>query len=300
MTALAVTSAQFELAADESFDAFAQRVSATVASAADAGSAVVLLPELVTTSLLAAREDRDTLEVADLDRVYRTHFPTFTDDLVSLYRTLAAAHNIVVVGGSHLRATADGALRNTSFIVYPDGALEQQDKLHLTPPEQKMGIEPGDRLATFEIDGVKAAVQICADIEFPEVSRILANDGVEVIFSPSLTWNTRGAERVRIGAHGRAMENQVFVVVSPLVGTTGYPRAGAIHGTGNARVAVPLDRVFGVNDGVWAQTEDTRASALLNTTLDTDQLRRSRATPEPPGYSNVRPSLYAALARESR
>lgn len=296
MTLLPVTSAQFALEADDSFDQFATRVSSVVASAAGAGSRAVVLPELLTTSLLATRDDRESLRVADLDRVYREHFPTFTDDLISLYRSLAAEHNVVLIGGSHLRAIDDGALRNTSFIVQPDGSVQHQDKLHLTPPEQKMGIQPGGRLNTFEVDGVRAAVQICADIEFPEVSRILANRGVDVIFSPSLTWNSRGAERVRIGAHARAMENQLFVVVSTLVGTSGYPSDGAIHGTGNARVAVPLDRVFGRNNGVWAEAEDTRASAVLHTTLDTEQMSQSRAVPEPPGYSNVRPDLYSALA----
>jgi predicted amidohydrolase len=127
------------------------------------------------------------------------------------------------------------------------------------------------------------------------VSRILAARGVEVIFCPSLTWNSRGAQRVRYGAHARAMENQLFVVVSSLVGSIGYPRDGAIHGTGNARVAVPLDRTFGRNDGVWAQSEDTRRAGMLHTELDFALVRASRENPEPPGLSNIRPVLYQEL-----
>jgi predicted amidohydrolase len=234
--------------------------------------------------------------VGDLGRVYREHFPTFTDDLISLYRSLAATTGVVVAGGSHLRAVGDGRVRNTAFVAFPDGKLVTQDKLHLTPAEHDMGVEPGDTITTFEVDGMSMAVQICADIEFPEVPRLLARRGVQAILCPSLTWNSRGAARVRIGAHARAMENQVFVLVSTLVGTSGYPHPGAIHGTGNARVAVPLDRVFGKNDGVLAESEDTRTAAVLHTALDQTQLEASRRDPEPPGFRYVRDDLYRALA----
>ncbi|WP_309066230.1 nitrilase-related carbon-nitrogen hydrolase [Microbacterium sp.] len=299
MTALEITSAQFALAADDDFATFARRVTETAHAASTAGSRVLVLPELVTTSLLAARPDREELRVADLDRVYREHFPRFTDEVIGLYREIARALDLIVVGGSHLRATDGGAVRNTCYVAFPDGRLVQQDKLHLTPAEQKMGVEPGEAVAVFEVDGVRAAVQICADIEFPEVPRLLAGRDVEVIFCPSLTWNTRGAERVRIGAHARAMENQMYVVVSPLVASMGYPVDGAIHGTGNARIAVPLDRTFGRNDGVWAQVTDTREGDLLHARLDFDLLRASRRNPEPPGLANVREDLYRRLGEQA-
>lgn len=299
MTALPISVTQFELAPDASFGAWAERVSAVAHEAAGSGSRVLLLPELMTTSLLAAHDRRDELTVANLDEVYRTYFPTFTDDVASLLRGLAEQHGLTIIG-SHLRSVGDGRVRNTAYVAQPGGDLLLQDKLHLTPPERSMGIEPGEAIDTFEVDGVTCAVQICADIEFPEVSRLLAARGVEVILVPSLTWNTRGSERVRIGAHARAMENQLYVAVSTLVATSGYPVDGAIHGTGNARVAVPLDRTFGKNDGVWAQAEDTRRGAVLHAQLETELLAASREHPEPPGLRYVRPDLYARLAADAR
>jgi predicted amidohydrolase len=294
MNSLAVSIAQFELAPDADFDAFGSRVEAVAREAVADGSRLVLLPELITTSLLAARPDREDLTVADLNRVYREHFPLYTDRLIELYQDLSAATGIAIAGGSHLRSV-DGELRNTAVVALPDGSIVLQDKLHLTPAERSMGVVPGDDVTVFEVDGMPMAVQICADIEFPEVPRILARRGVEAILCPSLTWNTRGSERVRIGAHARAMENQIFVLVSPLVASSGYPKEGGIHGTGNARVTVPLDRVFGQNDGVLAEAEDTRRSALLHTVLDRDLLERSRENPEPPGFRYVRDDLYERL-----
>ena len=46
-------------------------------------------------------------------------------------------------------------------------------------------------------------------------------------------------------SHARAMENQLFVVTAPLVGTCGVPTDGAIHGTGTALIAAPIDRTLG-------------------------------------------------------
>lgn len=295
MTRIPLSVAQLALAPDASFDAWAARVQAVAHEAADAGSRVLLLPELMTTSLLASHERRDELTLAELDEVYRELFPALTDDVVALLRDISERHGMTVTG-SHLRGVGDGRVRNTAFVVQPGGALVLQDKLHLTPPEREMGVEPGETIETFEVDGVRCAVQICADIEFPEVSRLLATRGVEVILVPSLTWNTRGSERVRIGAHARAMENQLYVAVSTLVATSGYPADGAIHGTGNARVAVPLDRTFGRNDGVWAAAPDTRDGDVLHTELDTALVAASRERPEPPGLRYARPELYEALA----
>jgi predicted amidohydrolase len=297
MTHLPISVAQLALAPDASFDAWAVRVRAIAEEAAAAGSRLLLLPELMTTSLLAAHERRDKLTVASLDAVYRSHFPSFTDDVVALLRELAAQHDMTITG-SHLRASGDAEVRNTAFVTQPSGDLVLQDKLHLTPPERAMGIQAGESVETFEVDGVRCAVQICADIEFPEVTRVLAARGVELVLVPSLTWNTRGSERVRIGAHARAMENQLYVAVSTLVATSGYPADGAIHGTGNARVAVPLDRTFGRNDGVWAQAPDTREGALLHTELDTALIAVSREHPEPPGLRYLRPELYATLTAD--
>ena len=60
-----------------------------------------------------------------------------------------------------------------------------------------------------------------------------------------------GAHRIRVQRpRVGVLENQLYVVTSPLVGTCGIPVDGAIHGTGTAFVASPIDRTFGFDDGV--------------------------------------------------
>ncbi len=296
MRAITVTTVQFELRAEPDFDTFAAHLTGVVESAAAEHAELVVLPELVTTGLLASHPQSATLAAAELGEAYRTVFPPMAEPFGELLSGLATRLNITLLGGSHFRRAPDGTHRNTAYVAHPDGRLEQQDKLHLIPQEKAIGLQPGDDVLITQIGPARAGVQICADIEFPEINRYLAVHGVDLVLCPSLTWNTRGANRVRYGAHARAMENQSFVVVSPLVGSSGVPADGAIHGTGTAMIVGPLDRTLGLDDGVVCAHADTRREGWVTATLDLDLISESRAQPEPPGLSNMRPELYARFS----
>lgn len=289
---IAVT--QFELRPEPAFDSFAQHLGEVVTNAAAAGADLVVLPELVTTGLLASHPDADRLTAADLAGVYRTLFPSYTQPYTELLRRLAMDLSVAIGGGSHFRRADDGTYRNTGYLAHPDGRVEQQDKLHLTPQELALGATPGDSVLVSTIGPARVGLQICADIEFPEVARYLAVAGVEVVLCPSLTWNRRGAYRIRHCSLARSVENQLFVAASPLLGSCGVPRDGALHGTGRSFVSCPIDRTFGVNDGLLAE-EESGHEALLVADLDLARIARSRANPEPPGLTNARPELYQRL-----
>ncbi|MDX6590816.1 MAG: hypothetical protein QOJ13_12 [Gaiellales bacterium] len=297
MTTLRVASAQFTLRPERDFEEFRGHLTGVVEQAAREGAALVVLPELVTMGLLASVPGADRLRVPDVAAAYRALFPELTDAFAGQVRELAMRHSIWVMGGSHWRGREDGSFVNTAYLAHPDGTLESQDKLHLTPPEVAIGTSPGDELLVTSIGSVKAGILICADIQFPELSRHLVTaEGVQLLLCPSLTWNTRGAHRVNYGSHARAVENQVFVVTSSLVGTCGVPSDSPLYGKGRAYVSCPIDRVFGANDGILAATTGD-GEALAVADLDFDQLAASRVNPEPPGLANLRPDLYRSLAR---
>jgi len=101
---------------------------------------------------------------------------------------------------------------------------------------------------------------------------------------------------VRTGCSARAIENQWYVVMSPLVGTDGLPVDAPMHAVGNPLVTTPVDKTFGLNDGVLAVLDgDDR---ILYADLDRELLLASRAKPEAPGIELHRPELYERL-RES-
>ncbi|WP_190813054.1 nitrilase-related carbon-nitrogen hydrolase [Saccharopolyspora pogona] len=293
MTTLTVAAVQFELRAEPTLEGFAAHLSELLDKAVSAGAELVVFPELVTTGLLASVPG-EPVHTRTVGKHYRTVFPAVTDDLVELLRELARSREVTILGGSHYRFAADGSLRNTAILAHPDSRIEMQDKLHLTPPEHELGAVGGDDVLISRIGPFTAAIQICADIEFPEVPRYLTEQGVDLILTPSLTWNRRGANRVRYGAHARAMENQLYVVTTPLVGTSGLPKDAPLHGTGAALVAGPIDRATGANDGALARGSGS-IEEIVTVTLDRAALSTSRAKPEVPGLSLRRPELYERL-----
>jgi predicted amidohydrolase len=296
MTDLSVATVQFALRAEPTVEAFLAHTGESVEQAVAQGAEVVLFPELASTGLLGSINDHEVTTAsvaADYRHVLTGYAQSIADGLIRL----AAAHGVVIVGGSHNRTAEDGSLRNTAYVAHPNGRLELQDKIHLTPQEHALGVRGGDELLVTKLGPFTAGVLICADIQFPELSRHLVHRGVDLILCPSLTWNRRGVHRVRTGCQARAIENQLYVVMSPLVGDSGLPSDAPLYAVGRALVTGPVDRTVGVNDGVLAAAETAHEQVIVQT-LDHDLLTASRAEPEAPGLALRRLDLYAKLLAE--
>jgi len=296
MTTLKIAATQFELRAERSLDEFLAHVEALVRKAAGQGAELVVFPELASTGLLGAISDH-AVTTKTVQSDYWNVLPAFTGDLLAGLQQVAAEHGVIVAGGSHNRVAEDGSLRNTAYLVRPDGHVEFQDKLHLTPQEHDLGARGGDELLITAIGPFTAGLLICADIQFPELARYLVHMGVDLILCPSLTWNRRGVHRVRTGCQARAIENQLYVVMSPLVGTSGLPADAPMHAVGEALVTGPVDKIIGKNDGVMGIAEGDGEDILL-VELDHDLLLASRANPETPGLNLRRLDLFQKLASE--
>ncbi|WP_405956835.1 nitrilase-related carbon-nitrogen hydrolase [Streptomyces phaeochromogenes] len=297
MNTLKIAITQFALRAEHGLDSFLAHMESTVSEAAASGADVVVFPELASTGLLASFADH-TVTTATIADDYRHGLTGYTDGIVDGLIRMAREHEIVVVGGSHNRTADDRSLRNTAYVVFPDGRVESQDKIHLTPPEHAMGTQGGDDLLVTTIGPFTVGLLICADIQFPELSRSLAERGAELIFCPSLTWNRRGVHRVRVGCQARAMENQAYVVMSPLIGHSGLPADGPMYTVGRALATCPVDRTFGRNDGILAEAT-TDEEEIVYVDLDRDLLLASREKPEIPGLKLRRLDLYPKLFADS-
>lgn len=292
MGSLHVALTQLELRPEPTLEGFLAHLQGLVARAAAAGAEVVVFPELASTGLLASLGHRSTTATVADD--YRHGLTSYSEAIEAGLVRMAREHDVVVLGGSHNRTADDGSLRNTAYLVFPDGRVETQDKIHLTPPEHAMGTQGGDGLLVANVGPFTAGILICADIQFPELSRALLARGVDLVFCPSLTWNRRGVHRVKVGSQARAMENQVYVVMSPLVGHSGLPEDAPLHAVGSAFAAGPVDRTIGSNDGILASAATT-AESIVHVRLDPDLLMASRDHPETPGLKLRRPELYPSL-----
>ena len=262
MTTLRVACAQFALVRESSVDGFCRHMERMVAQASEGGAGLVVLPELASTGLLGAVDDHTVTTTTVADDYHHVLAPMF-DRIASAAGEWASRYSIVVLAGSHNRRAEDGSLRNTAILAHPDGRLEFQDKIHLTPPEIDLDARGGDDLLVAEIGPFTVGVLICADIQYPELSRYLVERGVNLILCPSLTWNRRGVFRVRAGCSARAIENQLFVAASTLVGESGLPEDAVLHTVGTPLVTAPVDKNFGLNDGILAIFDGEREGLVF-------------------------------------
>lgn len=166
---------------------------------------VILLPELWNTSM--AWENID--ELAD-----RSGSPC-----AETVRELAGKYGINIVAGS-VADKRDGKVHNTTYVFDRQGnTVALYDKIHLfSLMEEQKHITPGNKLALFELDGVKCGVIICYDVRFPELARSYALSGAKILFIAAQFPYPRYSPW-DILVQARAIENQMFVVGVNRVGS---------------------------------------------------------------------------------
>ena len=76
----------------------------------------------------------------------------------------------------------------------------------------------GERVKIFDTDAGKIGIMVCYDVEFPEIARMYADQGMQILFVPFLTDTQNGYMRVRSCAMARAIENECYVAIAGSVG----------------------------------------------------------------------------------
>ncbi|RYD26724.1 MAG: GNAT family N-acetyltransferase, partial [Verrucomicrobiaceae bacterium] len=260
---------QYQVRKIENFEEFANQVEYFVETAADYHSDFVLFPEFFTVQLLSFIEPMTSVQGI------RRLAQDFTTPFIDLMSGLARKYGLHIIAGSH-PMEEDGVLHNNCLIFDPEGSHVSQPKLHITPSEKRFwGITGGSELFVLPTPKAKIAVQICYDIEFPEASRYLADQGVEILFVPYCTDDRHAQLRVRYCAQARAIENQIYVATAGVIGNLPSVPAMDIH-YGQAAVFTPSDFEF-ARDGIQA-IADSNVETLLVTDLDIGDLYRSRAS----------------------
>jgi predicted amidohydrolase len=147
-----------------------QRTLHYIAAAAEAGSRVVLLPETTLTSYYFPYVI--TLDQADVDAALAT------------VQAAAREHDIWVIAGT-LRKTHDRYL-NIAHVISPQGVIvHEYAKVNMAGLDETKYCRGGNKLSLFEIDGVKCTLVICRDGRHPELYRIPAMAGAQILFHPS-------------------------------------------------------------------------------------------------------------------
>ena len=165
----------------------------------------------------------------------------------------AKQYGIYLIGGSMPEKDAEGNVYNTSYIFDREGKqIGKHRKVHLFDIDVKGGqtfkesdtLTAGDSDTVFDTEFGKIGVMLCFDIRFPELSRMMVNDGAKVIFVPAAFNMTTGPAHWELSFRTRALDNQIYMVgCAPARDVS----AGYIS-WGHSIVTDPWGRVIGMLD----------------------------------------------------
>jgi len=166
----------------------------------------------------------------------------------------------------------------------------------VTPDEKTYwGLRGGNELRVFETDVARVGVLICYDVEFPELPRLLAAEGMQVLFVPFWTDTKNAYLRVRACAAARAIENECYVMITGSVGN--LPRVENMDiQYSQAAVFSPADFAF-PHDAVIAEATPNTEMTLISD-LDLDLLKDLRHTGSVRNTLDRRTDLYTLSWRD--
>lgn len=283
-----IAAVQYEMRTVKNFKEFAKQCEYFVDTASDYKCDFVLFPELITTQLLSFC---DTKRPSDAAR----KLAEFTPQYLEMFSGYAIRHNINIIGGSQF-AIEDGTLYNIAYLFRRDGTIGKQYKIHVTPAEWKWwGVAGGDKVEVFDTDCGRINIQICYDIEFPELSRIAAQKGAQIIFVPFNTDERFGYLRVRHCSLARCVENHVYVAVAGAVGNLPFVNNADIH-YAQSGIFTPADFAFS-RDAIAAESNPNIETIVVHD-VDIELLRRHRYRGTTNNWNDRRQDLYAITYRE--
>lgn len=254
---------QWQMRDYKDVDDLMEQVEFFVDSVSDYKSDFILFPEYFNAPLMA--KSNGVGEAQSIRALAQ-----YTEKIRDSFRELAISYNINIITGSMPLVKADGGLYNVGYLCRRDGSMEMYEKIHVTPDEEKCwGLSVGDTVKTFDTDCGKIGILICYDVEFPELSRLLAAEGMQILFVPFMTDTQNAYSRVRVCAQARAIENECYVAIAGSVGNLPRVKNMDIQYAQSA-VFTPCDFAF-PNDGKRAEATPN-TEMILVADVDLSQL----------------------------
>ncbi len=187
--------------------------------------------------------------------------------------SLAAKREVWILAGSvHESDPCGGMPFNTSVLISPRGTMAARyRKIHLfdiaigdKAVTESAKYQAGDQVVHADAAGIRMGLTICYDMRFPELYRLLADEGVDVVCIPSSFTAPTGEAHWETLIRARAIENQCFVLAPGQAGIG----AGGIPTYGNSMIVDPWGRVLA---RASAQGEE-----VISAKLDFDEMANIR------------------------
>ena len=250
-----------------------EKAESLVARAAATGADVVVLPEKWNA-------------IGNAEVLHAAAEPLDGGESVAAMSEWARRHGVTLVGGSIVEhREGREKLSNTSIVFDPDGEIAGlYRKIHLFDVEvgghvyhESESEEPGDVPVVAHAEGWPIGLTVCYDLRFPELFRILALEGAELVTVPAHFTTPTGKDHWQVLLRARAIENQYYVAAAAQVGETlrGRPAYG------RSAIVDP----WGI---VLAQAPDEET--VIAGELDRARLQQIRA--KLPSLANRQPDAY--------
>ncbi|MCB0686296.1 MAG: bifunctional GNAT family N-acetyltransferase/carbon-nitrogen hydrolase family protein [Saprospiraceae bacterium] len=254
---------QWQMRPYNSLDDLMQQVEYFVDAVSGYRSDFALFPEFFNAPLMA---EFNHLSEAEAIR----GLAAYTETIRDRFSNLSISYNINIITGS-MPYVQDGELTNVGFLCHRNGQIEMFEKIHVTPDEAKVwGLRGGQSIRSYDTDCGKVGILICYDVEFPELSRILSDEGMDILFVPFLTDTQNGYSRVRHCAQARSIENECYVAIAGSVGNLPLVHNMDIQYAQSA-VFTPCDFAFPSN-GIKAEATPN-TEMILVADVDIDLIR---------------------------
>jgi predicted amidohydrolase len=238
-----------------------------VSQAASTGADVVVLPEKWN-------------GIGDAEVSHAIAEPLEGGESMAAMSAWARDHGITLVGGSIVeRREGREKFSNTSVVFDPEGqVVALYRKIHLFDVEvggvvyrESEAEEPGEEPVVAEVEDWKIGLSVCYDVRFPELYRILALEGAELVTVPAHFTTPTGKDHWHVLLRARAIENQLYVAAAAQVGETlpGKPAYGRslIADPWGTIVAQAPDHetvIAAELDRAWLQHIRTKLPSLAN------------------------------------
>jgi predicted amidohydrolase len=278
MTGRELTVAAIQMSSTPNKDENLATAERLIHAAASSGADLVALPEL--------------WSCHGLESAYRENAEPIPGKTTHFLGDLARERGIYLLGGSILEAHLSSTkLHNTSTLFRPDGEISAvYRKIHLfdvkAPDREYLEsgtIAPGTETVTAKVGTATLGLSVCYDVRFPELYRLLALRGAEVLMVPAAFTLQTGKDHWELLLRARAVENQAFVVAPAQWGQ----KADGRWTYGRSLIVDPWGTVL-------AQCPDRDGFALA--TLDLGYLDRLRE--DFPALQNRRPEAYDLKVHE--
>ncbi len=331
MEKLIVACVQQRMRLPDTLDAYRQDLSRFMRAAANKHARLVIFPELAgmmvapsllrgTQATLFKRMDRAHRRQAsllqklsgqmagvavrmlnvDLRRLFAGLLEVGAADLwqeyVALFGGLAREFDVTVVAPSaYLPDPLDGVIRNMAAVFGPTGDLLGYQAKGLLHSEDADLAQPGTEWRVIPTDVGRIGLMLGGDMLYPEVGRLLAYQGAEMLIGQAAAMDRSLYEKLRAGMLARMQENQLFAAISFLVGPNEFGRRPErLAFVGKSAILAPQE-LTPQSSGILVEMSNVRSESVLAAVWDFPALQSLWETSDTPIRSETSMQQMAPL-----